>query len=175
MHDHKVSTKLACSIYYWQTLVANQQIEPPKLVKVTVAADDTATVYVDGLQVCETSYLFSTAANFVMKSTSQVVAVSINNFFGFSGFIFYASSGVISDKSWKCSDSEQPITWSQQKFNDSNWPFAHCYAKNGDGAYAALGPIKGIGDNACWISYTRGTAAIATKWYCRKRLISYNI
>ena len=88
----------------------------------TATADDSLTVFVDGVQVISSNNIdqFDT----VEIPDTCVVAVHAQNFGGSEWFIVSSANGrVLSDVSWRCSEVEEE-GWLEASFNDSQWAAA---------------------------------------------------
>ena len=93
----------------------------------------------------------------VFVTRSCLLAVRVSDVTNTPRGFLLTSSVVVSDETWRCSDSEEG-QWSDVTFDDSHWPQAHVTdATSIDGASA----------RAKWI-WSENTDAQTV--YCRKRL-----
>merc|ERR1712151_285230 len=82
-----------------------------------------------------------------------------------AGIILSTSSGLVTDKSWKCIKSYDisPKIWTAPGFNDDSWPYAVSFGYNGVGPW---GSKPGISPSAQWIWAEDDPTTV----YCRKKL-----
>lgn len=86
------------------------------------------------------------------------------------GILASASSGIVTDETWKCSDVEQ-AGWHKFGFNDSTWHQARVIGPYGDQTWST-GDFRDINTSAKWIWASSGTTAAA---YCRKDICTGKI
>ena len=137
------------------------------MIRLKVITDDKATIYVDGDKVLETKPIVVQTVN--ISASFEVIAIEVTSFFLFIGFMAKTSSGIETNKSWKCVTNTQSTKWMKTTFDDSKWPQAVPYANNDKGV--PFGPIpltyKGFPPQSLWInaSNTRNDNHL----YCRRR------
>ena len=83
-------------------VLGNYNLNSP--ITITIATDDTATIYVDGQYKAVT--ISHIPININVKASSRVIAVVVYNMGQSGGLIAQISTGIVSDRSWKCTDKE---------------------------------------------------------------------
>ena len=88
-------------------------------------------VYIDGQAMASisTSLMGEEHWHNNVNKDMQIMAVECEGNIGFAGFIAYAGDVLISDGSWKCSETEED-NWYQMDFNDSEWNNAFKIERN---------------------------------------------
>lgn len=105
-----------------------------------------------------------------IPAMAQVIAVKGTNTACNAG-ILASGANFISDTSWKCTN-DYSAGWESVSFDDSHWPPAVVYAKNG---FAHWSLLSDINDDAGWIwTSTRNDADFDKEVYCRARLPACN-
>eukprot|EP00092_Neocalanus_flemingeri_P099982 GFUD01127633.1.p1 GENE.GFUD01127633.1~~GFUD01127633.1.p1 ORF type:complete len:836 (+),score=161.16 GFUD01127633.1:310-2508(+) len=102
---------------------------------------------------------------------SEVLAIFAWNWSGPVGILLSTSTGVVTDSSWKCIDSQKVTSpdWSSPGFNDMSWPYAVTLGYNVVQNPPLIWGIRlGIYGSAQWI-WAPGSPA-PQKVYCRKQL-----
>ena len=113
------------------------------------AADDVATVYVDGELAATTSQLH-VASSLTVSSDACVIAVEVRNTLGENkGFVASGSNGVLTDSSWRCTSYEDE-GWNRRNHNDIRWYRAHEQYLN-DATSPLMATIDGISPQAHYI------------------------
>ena len=131
---------------------------------IKITTDDRAIVYLDGLKVLDTNTFITYYLR--INTTSNVIAISVTNVMERIGIMVETTSGVITDKSWRCTEKEPRSNWATKDFNDSSWPNSIIHAINRDG-YKLMPPNPKFSFDSVWIS---GFNIYATKMYCRQKL-----
>ena len=113
------------------------------------AADDVATVYVDGEMAATTTQALVTA-HLTVSNDACVIAVEVRNTFGVNkGFVASGSNGVLTDSSWRCTSYEDE-GWSRRNHDDIHWYRAHEHYLN-DATSPRMATIDGISPQAHYI------------------------
>ena len=88
-------------------------------------------VYIDGQAMASisTSLMGEEDWHSNVNKDMQIMAVECEGNNGFAGFIAYAGGVLISEGSWKCSETEED-NWYQMDFNDSEWSNAFKIERN---------------------------------------------
>ena len=113
-------------------------------------ADDSAALYVDGIEALTVS-LSSSVGSKAISVASSLLAVSIYNVGpGGTGVIMSLSYGgcITNTVSWKCTNNSYP-NWNQIAYDDITWPVAFSRQTND----ASLGPKAQFSINCPMISF----------------------
>ena len=88
-------------------------------------------VYIDGQAIASpsTSMIGENHWHSNVDKKMQVMAVECESTGGFAGFIAYVGDAMISDGSWKCSETMEE-NWYKAKFDDSEWNHAFKIERN---------------------------------------------
>ena len=121
------------------------------------------TVFADGCFVGHNNGIYWRAAKWIsFSSETKIIAVSVYNELEWpGGFLGVFSNGVVTDRSWKCLETNNPGNgWEQTSFNDDAWPQAYMSYNNSEiRAY-------GIPASTYWIHPANNRAI---KFFCRRR------
>ena len=142
--------------------MSNPVMKQTAILKITT--DDCATVYIDGTQVQKTE-LYKTYT-VEIDSSFRVIAIFVINFFDKIGIMAETTTGIVTNKSWKCTDQTPRQGWTTKNFNDSSWPKAFILAANKEG-YMFMPQINDFPVNRLWISVSN---VKAVSMYCRKKV-----
>ena len=131
-------------------------------------------VYIDGQAIASpsTSVIGENHWHSNVEKEMQVIAVECESTGGFAGFIAYAGDVMISDGSWKCSETVEE-NWYKVEFNDSDWSNAFKIEKNYPKKHTYLdNPIRdhdGYFPQTAWWLWSSGTynATEVSTIYCR--------
>ena len=120
------------------------------------------TVFADGCFVGHNHGIWDAARWISFSSETKIIAVSVYNEPGFfGGFLGVFSNGVVTDRSWKCIETNNPENgWEQTSFNDDAWP--HAYMSSNNSVVRAYG----VPSNNYWI-HPANDGAI--RFFCRRR------
>ncbi|KAL9964324.1 hypothetical protein ACROYT_G027952 [Oculina patagonica] len=130
-----------------------------------LTGDDNLTVYADGSLVGHNGGVWYAARWFSFSSNTKVIAVSVYNGPGVSGFLGVFSNGVVTDSSWKCKETDNPENgWEQTNFVDDAWPYA--YNRKNNSGLSGSTRVLGIPANVHWISPANH---YANRLICRRR------
>ena len=139
------------------------------LATLTLITDEFGTVYVDGVAVLSpTRVLIVEKIN--ITSSFRTIAIVVNNVFGHIGFMAETSTGVVTNKLWKCTHNVpivQESKWMKVNFDDSQWLNAVPYADNSGSISLLLGKtFSEFPEKRLWISVK--TSAYSGRLYCRR-------
>lgn len=85
-------------------------------------------LYADGVQVGKDNGKWYMSKIYKFSATTKVVAIHGINTGGPAGIIGSFSTGLVTDKSWRCSKKYVP-EWKSPDFDDSGWPNAVVFKK----------------------------------------------
>ncbi|XP_078361488.1 uncharacterized protein LOC144645823 [Oculina patagonica] len=130
-----------------------------------LTGDDNLTVFADGRLVGGNGGVWNAARWFSFSSKTKVIALSVNNPVWIGGFLGVFSNGVVTDKSWKCKETNNPENgWEETNFTDNAWPYA--YIREDNSGLGISERVDGIPSNVYWISPAN---YYATMFICRRR------
>jgi hypothetical protein len=112
------------------------------------------------------NFSLSNQRPFNINATSSCFAVQVTNVIAGIRLMLETSTGIVTDRTWKCVQPLQPFTntaWTRKNFNDSSWPNAVEIGTN-SGLYAS----KKFAPDRQWISVARDTTPRDQLMYCRK-------
>jgi len=124
------------------------------------------TVFADGIVVGDNSDnkgLWWLAKWISFSGETKTIAVSVYNKPEWSGgFLGVFSNGVVTDRSWKCIETNKPgIGWEETSFNDDAWPHAYMSFSN-----SVSKRVYGSPSSAYWIHPANKRAI---RYFCRRR------
>ena len=107
------------------------------------------------------------ATKIIIPSGTKVVAIHAKNYVDFAGILGSFSNGQVTDATWKCHSSPIPSEWASADFDDSSWPAAVDYGRQGSPPWK--NKIQNIVDDSKWIWTKKyfGDKEV----YCRVRLL----
>ena len=131
-------------------------------------------VYIDGQAIASpsTSMMGEEHWHSNVDKDMQVMAVECETTGGFAGFIAYAGDVIISDGTWKCSETEED-NWYKADFDDSDWSYAFKIERNYPESHRFFdNPIRDHDGNfpeSTWWLWSSGTydPAQVSTIYCR--------
>ncbi|KAL9980672.1 hypothetical protein ACROYT_G009285 [Oculina patagonica] len=132
-----------------------------------LTGDDKLTVFADGRLVGHNGRAWNAARWLSFSSNTKIIAVLVYNGpgIGHSGFLGVFSNGVVTDRSWKCKETNNPENgWEQTNFTDDAWPYA--YIRQDNSGRSGVSRVHGIPYNVHWISPANHNA---TRFICRRR------
>ena len=141
------------------------RLKPITLMLIT---DEIGTVYIDGIETLTTKLL--TVHRINISASFKVIAITVNNFIGRIGFMAETSSGIVTNKSWKCTNNLPLTSWMNVNFNDNQWPKAVPYSENGRGADFLGIKYREFPPERLWISVEN--PVYTGNLYCRKTVKS---
>ena len=133
-------------------------------INLKVTTDDNGKVYIDGALVLTTE-LYKTY-DIKIPGNIEIIAIEATSLFYSMGFMLETSVGIVSDKSWKCTNEAQGPNWFSTNFKDDKWPKAIEYASNSIG-YLFMPPNKNFMPESRWIGFQ---SSMGNKIFCRKRV-----
>ena len=125
-------TTLLCLKIFYSTLIFNV-LNTALTTKMYLYGDDTATLYVDGVEQLNASWPNVTSCN--IKAGSNLLAVRLRNIAGSSGLMCSLAYGscLTDPATWKCTNVTYS-NWNQITYDDRLWPLAIENYQN-DGLY----------------------------------------
>ncbi|KAL9980673.1 hypothetical protein ACROYT_G009286 [Oculina patagonica] len=131
-----------------------------------LTGDDNLTVFADGRLVGHNGRAWNAARWLSFSSNTKIIAVLVYNGPGIGGFLGVFSNGVVTDRSWKCKETNNPENgWEQTNYIDDAWPYAYIRQDN-SGLNIFSERVDGIPSNVHWISPANHKA---TRFICRRR------
>ena len=126
-----------------------------------LTADDQATIWVNQVLVTKplNNNIWNKAQNYEFPECLRVIAVAITNNGGPGGLLASFDNGVITDNSWRCSETVPLHQWTSFDFDDSVMPRATVY-----GGHSLISTIS---PKAFWIGTGNPNAP---KMFCRLSL-----
>jgi len=120
------------------------------------------TVFADGRLVGHNNGIWDVARLISFSSETKIIAVSVYNEPEYlTGFLGVFSNGVVTDRSWKCINTNSPGKgWEQTNFNDDAWPHAYMSYNN------SVRRAYGIPSSIYWINPVIDNAI---RFFCRRR------
>ena len=70
------------------------------------------------------------------------MALAVTNTGGHGGLLASTSTGVVTNETWKCSDTEQ-AGWHLAEFDDTSWDNAYVVGQHNDGPWGVIIGISG--------------------------------
>ena len=141
-------------------MISNRIKKQIAVLKITT--DESATVYIDGMQVLKTEIYKTYAVQ--IDSSFRVIAIFVTNIFDNIGIMAETSTGIVTNKSWKCTDQIPRQSWTTENFDDSSWPKAVILAVN-KGGNGFMPQFNDFPAKRLWISMQNMRAQ---RMYCRK-------
>ena len=132
-------------------------------------ADDQLQMFADGVEIPiprKEAIRWKTVSVLHISSETRLIAVRANNTGWDGGILGSIENGIVTDETWKCSDSLE-INWNQISFDDSNWVSATVLGSHLDTKWGHLiSRIPSISEKAKWIwtSSTKDHSSV----FCRK-------
>lgn len=155
---------------------SNQQPQQKGELKNLVIADDAGEMYIDGELVLDKLSLFK-VDTFNLSATNKCIAVRVSSIMQNVGLMLQTSTGIVTDKTWKCLHQTMafPTTaWTQPDFNDRSWPKAVEMYTNGGLRDALLLKNDAFPPEGIWIGIRAETNSNfdflpnLMQMYCRK-------
>ena len=149
-------------------------VAPFSRISLTIATDDSGTVYVDGDLVCTIKESLI-PVNFTISTSNRVIAVEVVNgghiptVINYVGFLI-DSAKFFTDNSWKC--TLEPLfteEWIHLSFNDSSWPNAVCFVTSSLIKFYGYRHTN-LSPKTCFISAYDLGAPSYIRLYCRKKI-----
>ena len=139
-----------------------------------MTCDERLHVFVDGKQIGKESHGYENVTRYTIPPDAHVLAVKCHSGIKQSsihgGILGSLSTGMITNTSWRCSNTAQQ-GWNEAQFDDSSWPIATKHGTNSKNPadWFPWGMYDDIALGALWI-WTKDNQKNDSTVYCRFRL-----